>query len=349
MTETARQGGKLNVFISYSRDDLAFADLLDATLGLAGFDTSIDRRGIFGGEDWSQALDPVLKRIDVATDDDALSALAGALQAIAGRLTKAQTSQAFDPVLKKIEGADDFLDLEALAQALQALKGELTDPQAIQAFDQLLRRVDETNKVLDEAARALRSLTQTPDPQALHYDETTEISPALRRLAQALQAVAGKLTKAQANKAVTPLLRKVSETTNSNQLSVLAEALQALAGNLTEAQARQSSGVALSSLAWARSDKEAAEWSRSLVILSNSASDRDRTLAAAIAYPAAGGSATDILLDAMRATRQDAPAKDKGTQAALEWLAKTFPEVLRPPVCPEPLQPGPKCPSSASK
>jgi hypothetical protein len=69
----------------------------------------------------------------------------------------------------------------------------------------------------------------------------------------------------------------------------------------------------------------------------------------AIAYPAAGGSATDILLDAMRATRQDAPAKDKGTQAALEWLAKTFPEVLRPPVCPEPLQPGPKCPSSASK
>jgi ribosomal protein S7 len=299
----------------------------------------------------NQALDPVLKRIDVATDDDALSALAGALQAIAGKLTKAQTSQAFDPVLKKIEGADDLLDLEALAQALQALKGELTDAQASQAFDQLLWRVGETNKVLDEIARALRGLTQTPDPLASHYDETTEISPALRMLAQALQALAGKLTKAQANQAVTPLLRKVSETTNSNQLSVLAETLKALAGNLLEAQARQSSGVALSSLAWARSDEEAAEWARALVLLVTSASDRDRILAAAIAYPAAGGSATDILFDAIRAAHPDAaPAKEKGKQVALEWLAKTFPEALHP-VCPPPLQRQPdlKCPPSASQ
>jgi hypothetical protein len=49
MAETAPQGNKLNVFISYSRDDLGFSDQLDAALGLTGFDTTIDRHGISGG------------------------------------------------------------------------------------------------------------------------------------------------------------------------------------------------------------------------------------------------------------------------------------------------------------
>ena len=43
MAEAAGQDDKLNVFISYSRDDLDFADQIDAALGLAGFGTSIDR------------------------------------------------------------------------------------------------------------------------------------------------------------------------------------------------------------------------------------------------------------------------------------------------------------------
>jgi TIR domain len=44
--------GKVRVFISYSRDDLDFADLLAAALDLYGFDCVIDRQGISGGEDW---------------------------------------------------------------------------------------------------------------------------------------------------------------------------------------------------------------------------------------------------------------------------------------------------------
>ena len=38
--------GKLRVFISYSRDDLRFADQLDAALNACGFECSIDRQGI---------------------------------------------------------------------------------------------------------------------------------------------------------------------------------------------------------------------------------------------------------------------------------------------------------------
>jgi len=48
--------GKLRVFISYSRDDLDFADQRDDALNACGFKCLIDRHGISGGEDWKRRL-----------------------------------------------------------------------------------------------------------------------------------------------------------------------------------------------------------------------------------------------------------------------------------------------------
>src|SRR5271165_4163547 len=64
MAEAAGQASKLNVFISYSRDDLAFADQLDAALRLTGFGTSIDRHGISAGEDWPKRLGNLIRDAD---------------------------------------------------------------------------------------------------------------------------------------------------------------------------------------------------------------------------------------------------------------------------------------------
>jgi WD40 repeat protein len=55
---------KLNVFISYSRDDLDFADQLDAGLGISGFDTTVDRHGISAGEDWKSRLGALIRDAD---------------------------------------------------------------------------------------------------------------------------------------------------------------------------------------------------------------------------------------------------------------------------------------------
>ena len=88
----------------------------------------------------------------------------------------------------------------------------------------------------------------------------------------------------------------------------------------------QASKVAASSLAWAANDDEAAEWARALVALSHRAADRDGMLVAAIAYPAAAGSATEVLLDAIRAGHPDAPTKEAGTETALDVAgANNFP------------------------
>jgi WD40 repeat protein len=55
---------KPKVFISYSRDDLSFADQLDAALNLTGFDCTIDRHGIRGGEDWKRRLGDLILSSD---------------------------------------------------------------------------------------------------------------------------------------------------------------------------------------------------------------------------------------------------------------------------------------------
>jgi TPR repeat protein len=56
--------GKLRVFISYSRDDLNFADQLDAALSTYGFECLIDRHDISGGEDWKRRLGNLISEAD---------------------------------------------------------------------------------------------------------------------------------------------------------------------------------------------------------------------------------------------------------------------------------------------
>src|SRR6516165_2544365 len=56
--------GKLRVFISYSRDDVEFADQLDAALNAYGFECIIDRQGISGGEDWKRRLGNLISEAD---------------------------------------------------------------------------------------------------------------------------------------------------------------------------------------------------------------------------------------------------------------------------------------------
>lgn len=58
------EAGKLRVFISYARDDLDFADQLVPALDLTGFDTTLDRHGISGGEEWKRRLGNLIRDTD---------------------------------------------------------------------------------------------------------------------------------------------------------------------------------------------------------------------------------------------------------------------------------------------
>jgi hypothetical protein len=56
--------GKLRVFLSYSRDDLRFADQLNAALNACGFDCVMDRHDISGGEAWKRRLGTLISEAD---------------------------------------------------------------------------------------------------------------------------------------------------------------------------------------------------------------------------------------------------------------------------------------------
>ena len=56
--------GKLRVFISYSRDDLYFADQLDMAFNACGFECVIDRHSISGGENWKRRLANLIREAD---------------------------------------------------------------------------------------------------------------------------------------------------------------------------------------------------------------------------------------------------------------------------------------------
>ena len=124
------------------------------------------------------------------------------------KLTEAQASQAVDPVLKQIGQTTDADALKALAQALQALPA--TEAQAGQALGR---------------------------PQAARLRSPGGSQP----LAQALQALAAKLSEAQASQALDPVLKQIGQTTGlSSRSRRWRQALQwLLPAKLTEAQASQ--------------------------------------------------------------------------------------------------------------
>ncbi|MGI9424317.1 MAG: toll/interleukin-1 receptor domain-containing protein [Hyphomicrobiaceae bacterium] len=64
MGDLSRSANRSSVFISYSREDLTFAEQLAAALALQQFAITIDRHGISGGEDWKQRLGHLIRDAD---------------------------------------------------------------------------------------------------------------------------------------------------------------------------------------------------------------------------------------------------------------------------------------------
>ena len=55
---------KVRVFVSYSREDVAFADELVVGLEMHGFEALIDRHAIAPGEDWQKRLGSLILAAD---------------------------------------------------------------------------------------------------------------------------------------------------------------------------------------------------------------------------------------------------------------------------------------------
>jgi hypothetical protein len=328
------------------------------------------------GEALIAVLNQIGKTTSIFMQEEQLGQLVGTLSA---HFTAATAQQAFSVALQQIRQTSDGSKVQVLTVAIQTLATKLTGSQLNEAFIVLLPQFVKTaTRALQQigplnysyyysqmyqafgplmkamVADPFQGLTYTLKTLAPKLSEAqanevldavltkigqTEDPDALQVLAEVVQALPVKLTEAQAGNALDPVLRQIDQTINPFAFRPLAHALQALATKLTEGKAHQAWSMAASSLAWATGSDEAAEWARALIALSSSAANRDELLAGAIAYPAAAGTASEVLLEEIRAHHPEAPAKEAGTQAALTWLAAKYSLGLHPPVCPPPPQP----------
>ena len=230
LSQVATDTEKLRVFISYSRDDLAFADQLDATLKLVGFNTTIDRHGIDPGEDWKTRLGGLIRDTDtvvfVLTPSSARSDICAWEVEEAKRLGK----RILPVVPRSLDGAGAPPGLAALnyiffyaepkkpgsgfGQGLLDLVGALnTDLEWLREHTRYLQRATEwdaggrpPNRLLSGGdialakAWAARRPKDAPAPTGLHLDfirasedwETRQQSEERQRLQQMAEAQAAR-------------------------------------------------------------------------------------------------------------------------------------------------------------
>jgi WD40 repeat protein len=104
-SEPAGQTAKLKLFISYSREDVAFADQLASALRLCGFEPFVDRHSMAGGEEWQRRLGNLI--VDADTIVFILSPASAASEICGWEVTEAvRLSKRILPVLcRPLQGA----------------------------------------------------------------------------------------------------------------------------------------------------------------------------------------------------------------------------------------------------
>lgn len=227
----SRQIAKLKVFISYSRQDMAFADELAAGLEYDGsFNVSIDRHDIHEGENWRRRLGGLIAEADtivfVLSPQSAASPICRWEVAEASRLSKrilpvlAVPLAGVEPPSElgalnyvRFDGGRSFMaGLTALRRALNADIGWLREHTRLLArardWDTAGRRPNRLLIGSDiEAAKSWlsRQPNEAPPPTELHRDfvqaseqAEAERTGAERRRANALQRAVGRMRAALA-------------------------------------------------------------------------------------------------------------------------------------------------------
>ncbi len=265
--------------------------------------------GISSSPRASVALDRLLKAFQASTNPDELSALAGALEALAPKLTPEQARAALDPLFGTFQASTDPDELSALAGALGALPVQLTPEQARAVFDPLLS-----------------AFQVSTDPFKRG------------QLGGALGVLASGLTPEQARAALDPLLSAFQTSTDPLERGRPGGALGVLAPKLTPEQAQRVLKVAQTKLAKAESQNQAqppAELIGSLLQL-RSPDEHITEVVEILKYPTAAGQPTEILLEGLRKRFSDAPSGSLLETAA--WAEQRFPH-LRPNLSSPPVRP----------
>jgi TIR domain/Sel1 repeat len=286
--------GKLRVFISYSRDDAKFADQLEAALDTCGFETSIDRHSVPGGEEWKSRLGNLISEADtvvfVLTPTSAGSPICGWEAEAAERLGK----RILPVISRPLEGASPPPQLRernyiffydnpkepgsgfgtGLAKLVAALN---TDFVWLREHTRYLQRATEWDRggrdpnrllsggdIAEARAWATHRPKNAPEPTALHLDfiRASEEEAAARLSAQRkqLEAVAAAQAEREtALKKAEDAQRKRAAMARIRNVAFVAVSILALLAGWLYWDAKQQRQVAVEQRAAAENQKDQAD------------------------------------------------------------------------------------------
>lgn len=254
----------------------------------------------------------------VGLDRERRSALANAVMtrmptslecrvAVAFLAIEIENTAAFEAVLSAIKETADLDQAAALGTGLAALADKLGDEQAALAVDPLLAAIKGTVHSRQVAA-----------------------------LGTGLAALAVKLGDEQAVRAFDHVLAAIKGTTDSGQVAALGTGLATLASNLGDEQAARAVDPLLAAINGATDSNHLATLGDTLVALLGGLSDEKvvgRSMLDAMRVPHMGAASFRSpwkthgrLDDALRLRFEDAPPKEQGFWALIEWAEKRFPD-----------------------
>ena len=231
-------------------------------------------------------------------DDYQLHALVDGLAAVAGKVPEAQAGAVAERFVAAIQATGDSDQLAALAQGLAALPVKLTEAQAGAVAERFVAAI-----------------------------QATEGYSQLEALGEGLAAVAGKVTEAQAGPVAERFLAAFQATEDPDQLKALGRGLEAVAGKVSEAQAGAMVGRFLAAIqATGNPDKLEVLAQRLATVASGIAAD-DK--AASLLFELLKNPLIphDAITDTIRKRFPDAPPKEQGFWALVEWADKQFPHI----------------------
>ena len=225
-----------------------------------------------------------------------------------------------------------LLSAAGKAEAMHQRQGQAERPPAVEQTPEQARAA---------LALALQALAGATTPY--------EVESRARDVERALP-VDLNLTAAEALGALDPILRAMAGATDTYELETLAQAMLALAPKLTAQQVGRSRLSARSALGWATTGSEASAWARVLVALAQHdfADDYVPNIVEALKYPTAVGRATTVLLAPLQSVKGAAPGKKAEFATIINWIRGTYPQINldKPPDCPEPMRPALACPGT---
>ena len=297
-------------------------------------------------------------RINATTDTAQLKALSFAVPALASRLSVENVRTSLPICMRYLVGTQDPDQIGALALASRTLADLLPAEARARALAPVQLRVD-TETDPDRLARLSSvipalALGMTPAqadalfPRLTSAMENTLYADQLLTLKVAAAAVTTKVSRDTVAPFVAAVAKALASASDIDRIDALTATMQAL-GARTDAGLQ--GDLRLTLIAWSATPDQAAAAVRAFLETptGDSGEVRVQSLVEILKYPTVTGQAAHHVLDALRVLNAQAPGGDAGLDASLRWLATTYPglRIDTAPVCPSPILPALKCPSTA--